>query len=138
MVQPLLTEEEKVKVRHHLGYLNVGAAQTFVLGVPAGVETQFMIEGAMDRVNPAALGEVRRILAVLSQLEDQAIGDAELLMVSKVGSIDIRPDELKRVWEQYLIHRDALANLLGTYPNPFDRRFSGGAAGGINTTVNHG
>ena len=47
-------DQEKVRIRHHTGYSNVSAAQSFSLGVPAAVETAFLIEGAMNRVLPAA------------------------------------------------------------------------------------
>jgi hypothetical protein len=118
-----LTLEEKVKVRHHLGYLGVAAAQTFALGAPAAIETQFIIEGAMNRIMPEAEPEVRRHLEILNSIEDQLNADRELLAVSKVDEIDIRPTEMRELRNEYLYWRSALANLLGVYANPFDRRF---------------
>ena len=41
-----ITEDERARGRHHLGYMQVQEASTFVLGVPSGVQTAFMIEGA--------------------------------------------------------------------------------------------
>ena len=120
-----LTEQERVKIRHHLGYLNVAEAQTFVFGTPAAVETQFLVEGAMNRVLDSALPEVRRHVAILDQIEDQMIADHELLAVSKVGEIDVRPDEQEALDLRYERWRQSLANLLGIYPNPFDKRFAG-------------
>jgi len=131
----LLTDEEKVKARHHLGYLNVQEAQTFFLGIPAGVQTQFMIEGAFDRVLPAAIPEFRRLLDVLDRIEEQAIGDLELLAIDQIDEIKINPKEHPRLWREYARWARALANLMGIIPNPYDQRWATG--GGINTSVVH-
>ncbi len=121
-----LTEQERVKIRHHLGYLNVAEAQTFVFGTPASFEPQFLVEGAMNRVLDAALPEVRRHIAILDQIEEQMIADHELLAVSKVGEIDVRPDEQEALEERYDRWRQSLANLLGICANPFDKRYGHG------------
>jgi len=127
-----LTEQERVRIRHHLGYLNVAEAYTFVLGVPAAVETQFMVEGAMNKILDAALPEVRRHIAILDQIEQQKIEDLELLAVTKVGEIDIRPDEHQALDRQYRHWCNSLANLMGIITNPFDKRYAGN---GVNVRV---
>ena len=116
------TKEEKVKIRHHLGYLNVASASTFVLGSPAAVETSFIIEGAMDRVLVEAEGEVRRHLQILNSIEEQMIGDHELLAVTQVDEISVNPKEHQQLRDQYDYWRQGLSNLLGVYTNPFDKR----------------
>jgi capsule polysaccharide export protein KpsE/RkpR len=128
------TDQEKVKIRHHLGYLNVAASATFVLGSPAAIETQFIIESAMNLVLVAAEPEVRRQLTILDCIEEQMNSDRELLAVNEVGEIKIRGTEMKELRVEYQFWRRALGNLLGCYPNPFDKRFDGP---GINVTVNH-
>lgn len=128
------TAEEKVKIRHHLGYLNVQDAQTFVLGTPAAVETQFIIEGAMDRVLVAAESELRRHVAILDKIEEQLICDQELLAVDAIGEIKVRATEMKELRVEYQYWRQGLANLMGIYPNPFDKRY---ADSGINISVQH-
>jgi hypothetical protein len=132
-----LTIEEKARVRHHMGYLGVDASQTFVLGIPAAVQTQFVIEGAMNRLLPESYEKVRQLLARLDAIEEQIVEDQELLAVSKVDEIDIRPDEFRQLVKQYVWWQSALANLFGIAPNPFDQRFSswGTGAGGINVGV---
>lgn len=128
------TPEEKVKIRHHLGYLNVQEAQTFVLGNPAAVETQFIIEGAMDRVLSAAEPEARRHLAILDGIECQMVADHELLAVNKIGEIEVRREEQEQLRKEYRYWRAGLANILGIYPNPFDRRY--GMANDVGPAVN--
>lgn len=132
-----LNEQEKVKVRHHLGFLNVQDAQTFVLGTPASVETQFIIEGAMNRVLEAAVPEVRRHIQILDGIEDQKIQNLELLQITSLGEIAVNstgPDrEQVQLEQQYDYWVAALANLLGCYRNPFDKRKT--ARGGVNARV---
>jgi hypothetical protein len=128
-----LTEDDKVKIRMHLGYLNVAEAYTFVLGTPAGVETQFIIEGAMNRVLESAISQVRRFIQILDTIQEQKVNDLELLAVNKVGEIDVRNDEMKALDEQYDYWCGNLANMLGVYASPFDKR----NGGGINVSVIH-
>jgi len=133
------TPSEKVKIRHHLGYLNVTNSATFVLGLPQAVETQFIIENAMNLVLPEAESEVRNHIAVLNNIEAQMSCDHELLAVTQVGEISIREDEQEALDKRYLRWRRGLGNLLGVYPNPFDRRYPGDSTGGqaVNVPVRH-
>lgn len=120
-----LTEQEKVQVRHHLGYMNVKESQTFVLGFPAGVQTQFMIEGAMNKVLEDAMHQLRRHVAILDKIESQMVDDQELLSVQSVDEIVINPEEMNKLRKEYQHWRKGLANLLGIVPNPYDGRFAG-------------
>jgi hypothetical protein len=129
-----ITDEEKVRTRHVLGYLNVQFAFTFVLGVPSAVQTQFTIEGAFTRILPAALPEFRRILGICERIENQMVDDLELLAVEQVDEIHVRKDEQAALWKEYEKWRRALANLMGIAPNPFDQRLQ---VGGVNVHVNH-
>ena len=135
------TEDEKVRIRHHLGFLNVQQASVFVLGVPAAVETQFLIEGAMGRVLPQAEAKARSLLDQLDGMEQQIFDDTELLAVTQVDEIGIRQDEYEAILKRYHFFRNGLANVLGVYPNPFDKRFydatGGGGGNGINVPVRH-
>lgn len=131
-----LTETLKVKIRHHFAYVNVSAVQTFVLGSPAALETQFMIEGAMNKVLPQAVPELERLVAILDTIEQQMLDDLELLAVMKVGEIDINQQEQKGLVERYSYWLGALENLLGVPRNPFDKR-PGMSASGLNVRVSH-
>ncbi len=130
----LLTDEEKVRVRFHLGYLNVLESATFQLGIPTAVQTQFIIESAMNKILPAALPKVRQLLAVLDAIEEQMVGDAELAAINRLDTIEINQKEQAQLRDQYDYHRRGLANLFGTFPNPYDQRFMDG---GVNATVHH-
>ncbi len=117
------TEQEKVRARHHLGYLNVQEAYTFVLGTPAGVETQFLIEGALKRILPAAMPKFRELLDKCDCTEGERFENQDALIASKVGSIELRGREGQVALAQnYNYWRQGLANLLGIDPNPYDKR----------------
>ncbi len=132
------TEGEKMRIRLHAGYLNVQEVATFVLGVPANIQTQYLIEPAMDKVLPEAEDRVRQYLGWLDQLEFQVFDDADTLVASKVGSIDLRPDEFENLTKRYLWFVDTLCNILGVMRNPFDKRFNDPSGGvGINVPVMH-
>ena len=131
-----LTAQEKVKVRHHLGFLNVAQVQTFVLGSPQAVETQFIIEGAMNLILQDAEPELRRHLQILDKIEEQLIDDQELLAVDAVDEIKVRGTELKELRKEYQYWRHSMANLLGCYPNPFDKRWTA-VDGSLNVPVIH-
>lgn len=131
----VFTEAEKVRIRHHLGYLNVEAAQTFVLGAPAAVPTQFLIEGAMNKVLPDAYSLALELLSRCEAVESQITENQELLAVTQVDEIGVRQDEFQQLLKRYEYWRNGLANVLGVYPNPFDKRFGGGMAGGVNVPV---
>lgn len=121
-----LSEDEKVKIRHHLGYLGVAEVFTFLLGVPGAVETQFLIEGALHRLLLSTEPLVREILCRLDQLDaarqQVAIGGE----VESVGNIKMRGMEALRMVDNQLVEqRGALANAFGVYQNPFDKRSRG-------------
>ena len=127
------SEREKVKIRAHLGYGNVGQVETFSLGVPAAVETQFLIEGAMNRVLPEAELEVRRLVGIMDGIEAQMVGDMELLAVESIGEIKINEKEQHRLRCAYRQWQATLGNLLMIPPNPYDQRYMSGS--GLNVSV---
>lgn len=135
----LLTDEEKVLVRKHMGYLNVQEASTFVLGVPAGVQTQFVIEPAMNRLLAAALPTLRKYIDVLEGVECQIIDNQGNLAAENVGNIKVNLKEFEDLMKRYRFWQGNLANLLGCPVNPFDQRPGFGTSGnnGVNVPVQH-
>lgn len=135
----MITEQEKVRARHHMGYLNVSAVQTFVAGIPANVESQFLIEGALNQILPQAEGQFRILLQRLDEVECQIDRNMENLAVSQVDEIKLREDEFKQLITRYKYWQGGIANLLAAPPNPFDQREwlgrGWGGGGGINAPV---
>ena len=137
----MIAEQDKVRARHHMGYLNVGSAQTFVLGIPAAVQTQFTIEGAFSKVLPQAEAKFLDLLNKLDSIEVQIDENTENVAVDRVDEIELRKDEFRQLIIRYQHWQGALGNLLGVTPNPFDQRpwlgqgYNGG--GGVNVSVHH-
>lgn len=136
----MISEDDKVRARMHMGYLNVQSASTFVLGVPAAIQTQFMIEGAWDRILPGAESRFRRILDRLDKIEEQIEDDTENLAADKVDEIELRKDEFDELIKRYKHWQGSLGNMLGVLPNPFDQRpYLGagwnGGSNGLNVSV---
>lgn len=129
-----LTDQEKVSIRHHMGYPNVGEIQSFALGVPAAMETSFVIEGAMNRVMIQSLPKVRQLMGVLDTIESQMIDDLELLAVNRLGTIEVNQKEQSNLEQRYDYWVNALGNALGCTRNPFDAR-KYNRQGGINAGV---
>jgi hypothetical protein len=134
-----ITEADKVRARHHMGYLQVQEASTFVLGVPAGVQTQFVIEGALNKILPQAEDRFSTLLDNLDATEQQILDDQENLAVDQIAEIKVRADEFEQLVKRYQYWQGTLGNLLGVPPNPFDQRFSSwGGSKGVNIPVMHG
>lgn len=131
----VITDYEKVRARHHLGFLNVEAAQTFELGIPAAVQTQFMIEGAMLRILnvPGAVDLFRTLLCRCDAVEEAVFCGLDLNDVTKLDTIEVDDRRLAKHARTYKIAQEGLANLLGIVPNPFDGR--SWLQGGINVAV---
>jgi hypothetical protein len=117
-----LSDEEKARIRYHLGYLNVTAAASFHLGVPAALQTTFMIEGAWDKLLSPAEGLVRTLLCRLDQIEEQVFDGSDLADVLETGSTKVNPDRVRDLAKYYKIAQQSLANLFGVVANPFDLR----------------
>jgi hypothetical protein len=129
-----ITDDQKMRARHHLGYLNVQAAATFQLGIPAAVQTQFVIEGAWEKILPEAMNKFEVLLCRLDQIEEELYGGIDLASVTQVGSIQVNEKRFRELGRYYRHARDSLANLMGIVPNPFDQRelvCGGGAVGNL-------
>jgi hypothetical protein len=131
-----LTEEDKVRARIHMGYVNVTEVATFVLGIPAALQTQYMIEEGFLKILPSAVTRFRQYLDRLDRLEAQIDENSENVEASAVGDIRLRPDAFKEVIMRYKFWQGSLGNMMGVIANPFDMRpFLGGGYGG-NSMVN--
>jgi len=133
-----ISSTNRVKARHHMGYGGVTQAQTFILGVPAATQQQFMIENALNQLLPESLPKFEEILKQLDGIEERiwkAIGNFE---ANKVGNIEVNTKADQDMIRGYLFFQGALANMLLVPPNPNDMRPWIGGSGGINAPVMHG
>lgn len=118
----VLSEAEKDSIRHHLGYLAVANVYTMSLGIPAAVQPQFMIEGAMWRILLSAYPRLTQMLCQLDKIESQVFCGSDLADVNKIGEIDVNPNRVAELAKYYKIAQQGLSNLLGCPANPWDMR----------------
>jgi hypothetical protein len=131
----VISEEDKQRARIHTGYLSVQSSQTFVMGVPAAVQTQFVIEGAWARILPSAEASVVKILDTLDRLLEKIEDSAEDDEVLEIGSIKLDPKAFQKLLRRYWWWQGMLCNLLGVPPNAYDMRKSTWGGSSINVPV---
>jgi hypothetical protein len=130
-----ISEGDRVRVRHHMGYHNVGTAQTFQLGLPKATQIDFMIEGAMNVVLESAYPKLYQLLDRLDCIECEVFGGSDLADIDSMGEIKVNRKRLSELAQYYKIAQQALANLLGVIPNFWDQRTWLGGGGVINVPV---
>lgn len=130
----MFSEHEKARIRYHLGYTNVTSVSTFSLGVPANVQTTYLLEGAFNKMLPEGETLVRELIPRLDAIDLQIFENSEFLVAASVDEIQMRPDEMQRLIDRYEWCRRSLGNAMGVPPNPFDQRFVGGGTS-INARV---
>ncbi len=137
-----LTPEERMRIKDHLGWPNPMMIQTFILGVPAAREPLFILEGAMNAINPIAESRVRQTLERLDRIEELIDIDADTLILSKADEVEIDPEQFEKLLKRYAYWQGKLCNFLGVPgPNPWDARLSawnGLGGGSMNIPVMHG
>lgn len=143
----MLTELDRANIRHHLGYLAVGAtnnnsqafpppgapgnAASVQFGIPRPVETLFLLELAMNQILEISIPRVRDMLGTLDLIERTMVQSIVRLAADKVGSITLRSslpgqseqDALEREYQRWAAR---LADDLGVPFYPFSRRFKAG------------
>src|SRR5579863_3247703 len=106
----MLTDDERVAIKDHLGYPNATAIQTFVLGVPAAMEPLFMLEGAMNAIAPAAESRVRVTLRRLDKIDEQIEENQDALVLARADEVEFRENELELLQDRYKWWQGKLCN----------------------------
>lgn len=132
----ILNDNERMRAKHHLGYINATAAQAFSFGIIAQLEVQSQCEAALDNLLPVALPKFQQLLCALDKIECTVFGTTDLAQIESVAEIKVNREMLKELRERYRLAQESLANMIGTIPNVWDQRswlMVGG--GGINVPV---
>lgn len=121
-----LTDDEKARIRYHMGYPMLTYVATFSIGVPIAFETSFIIEGAMNLVAGPTLTRVQTLLCRLEETECQMHENIDLAVITKLDEIGIDPNMQRSFKSAYAYWQNALGNVLSVPVNPFDQRRGGG------------
>lgn len=131
MTTPLFTLDEKARIRRHLGYPNIQPAAAMSFGIPIPIETLFIVESAMEKIMPEAKADVLRFISQLDQIECQMVAARQTLGVSVVDGINIRPDHIPMLENEYTRWQGRLADILGCPVYGFSSRGNASKAGNI-------
>lgn len=130
-----LTEEEKARVRYHLGYLDVAPVVSIQLGFPRASQPMFLVEAAMENILETAIGIVRRHVAELDGIEDQISDARRRMKAEKLGEITLRADETDALEREYARWARRLADILGVPLNIYAERFRAGGGAPLSVPV---
>lgn len=136
MPVPRLTDSDRVRVRYHLGYLNIEPVQSIQLGFPAAQQAEFLVETAMDRLMAAAVPKLLEILNTLECIEGLMRQALPHLLAQQIGELKIRNTNEEGTSQDLLEKEYArwakrLADHLGVPLNVYSTRFQGGLYGGV-------
>lgn len=118
----MLTQEERIKCRYYLGYLNTSMAASLALGLPSVSQTAFLLESAMHMIIADAEFLVRRALAELDCIEAQLSGSRERYALRALDKTEFSQYEEIRLGDQFLHWSKTLADIFGVPINPFSLR----------------
>lgn len=120
-----LTDEEKARIRYHFGYLNVQPVISIALGVPAATQPEFLLEAAMNRILPAAVGIMRNLVAQMDLYEQKLSEVADYLIATQLGEITLNPESPDLLEREYCRWAMRASDFLGAPLNPYSKRWGG-------------
>jgi len=120
-----LSEPEKSRIRHHLGYPQTDRVTDIQLGIPALTQTAFLLEGAMNRVPESRMQLARKMLGILDSIEMKLVEATDYLVAEKVDEIVINLDQPDMLEKEYIRWVDRLADFFACVKNPYSPRWGG-------------
>ena len=133
-----LSDNEKVRIIWHLGYLATSRAASIQLGFPRANQTLFLVESAMELTSTPMEGIVRDNLEACDQAERDEREARRRFKVSKVADVTFNPDEARQRRDAYWDEAVGLASILGVPINTMDGKWAGRGNNSMNITVSHG
>lgn len=118
-----LTNDEKQRVRYHLGYPALTDAASVAFGVPTMNQTNFLVQSAMDRLLESSLEQVRKICAIMDGIDERLIEAQERLAATQLEELHLRDDEPDLLDKEYRRWGYRLSDILGSPVYPFSQRY---------------
>lgn len=137
MANAVLTEEEKARIRYHLGYPQTDRVASVQIGVRDFGQNLFLVDAQMDRIPVAVIGIVRNLVQILDQTEANIIDAQAFLVARAAGEVDINPDHIRQLREEYANWARKLADTLGAPINQYAAAFQGVGAMSMNIPIVH-
>lgn len=138
-----LSDDEKTRIRYHLGYVGITDPTALLAGLPVSSQTLYVLERNLNNVMPYALPHVRRLLGILDATETRLVEAQERLSVASVDEVELRgitegATETDALEREVFRFATRLADLLGARVNPESSRFSRflrSGGGGVNVRI---
>ena len=134
MANAVLSEEEKARIRRHLGYFTLNAAPSIQLGFPRASQPLFLVDQAFDQIPDYAVSLIRGDLAILDNIEVQLVEAQKRFKADKLGDLTINRSETDQLRGEYVYWAQRLADDLGCPLNIYAERFRAG--GGNRMPIN--
>jgi len=127
MPTAVLTEEEKARIRYHLGYIQTSPVASIQLGVPSASQPMFLLELQMNRIPDTAVAIIRSCTAKCDATEQRILDCQERMAAKSIDEIDLNPDEANMLRREYRYWVQKLADNLGAPINAFASAWQAGA-----------
>lgn len=125
-----LTVEERVKIRHHLGYPNLSTGQAMAFGSVIPIQAHFLLESSMNNLLVDAEPIVRRLICTLDEIECLMARALPDLQVTRTGSgVELDKTYNDTLEKEYMRFAARLCDVLAVPFHPFSLRYSGGQRG---------
>ena len=128
-----LTNEEKARIRYHLGYPLLTTAASVQFGQPALTQTSFMVDNALSRIVEPGLNYVRSMSKTMDDIEVKLIEAQDRLAAERLEDLYLRKDEVNALEDEYRRWGHRLAETIGAPIYPYSKRYQ---AGGANAVTN--
>lgn len=132
-----LTEEEKNRVRYHLGIPMTSPAASIILGFPASAQPAFLVEHALELIPDTAISVIRTVLAKCDSTDSGVFESQERLVAKAVDEVDLNPDEAVLRRREYRYWVQKLADCLGVPYNAYAAAFQSGGQMPLNIPVSN-
>lgn len=130
-----LTNDEKQRVRYHLGYPALTDAASVAFGVPTMNQTNFLVQTAMDKLLESSLEQVRKICNILDGIDERLIEAQERLAATQLEELHLRDGEPDLLDAEYRRWGYRLSDILGAPVYPFSRRYQANGGGNVVTSI---
>lgn len=130
-----LTDEQKDKVRYHLGYTGLSLVGTLSFGGVVVQQMAFLLEKNLTNLRESMVPIVQQLICNLDELDCllmQAARDGRIVRTG--GGVQINLDQAAAVKAQYVDWAGRLADQFSVTFDPLSRRFAA-ASSGVNVPV---
>lgn len=133
-----LTDDEKARVRYHLGYPLLTTAASVQFGQPALTQTSFMVDNALSRITEPGLNYIRSMVKTMDDIEVKLIEAQDRLAAERLEDLYLRKDEVDVLESEYRRWGYRLAETIGAPIYPYSKRYQPSGASSVTNVNIHG